>query len=195
MIEMQSFLRRHGIMFSIERANESPRPEKGLIDKDQSTGRKYVGFLPNTKIEIGDWLTNSSGDKFFVCDKETTYFSGKPAMLKCYIKTEAEFNSEKNTATTVFNIGSATGSVIGSQSVVNFTYTSTLEQLREQVSSSDSPDKSELEKIIGLLEMIISNELPPQKGMFSKFSDVLKRNSWFSAPMMTAILDWLTSQI
>lgn len=43
--------------------------------------------------------------------------------------------------------------------------------------------------------MIINNELPPQKGMFSKFADVLQRNSWFASPMMSALLGWLTSQI
>lgn len=194
MTGIRGFLRRNGVMFSIERPNESPSPEKGLMNREQSTQKKYIGFLPGTKIEIGDWLINPLGDRFFVYDKETTYLAGSPSQLKCYIQTESEFNSEKSSANTIFNINSATGSVIGTQSVVNFTYTNTIEQLREQISSSNSPDKIELEKIANLLEMVVNNELPPQKGMFSKFSDVLKRNSWFSTPMMSALFGWLTSQ-
>lgn len=192
---IQGFLNHSGVMFSIERMNESPKPEKGLMNREESTQRKYIGFLPRTKIEIGDWLINPLGDRFFVYDKETAYFAGSPSQLKCYVQTESEFNSEKSSANTIFNIGSATGSVIGTQSVVNFTYTNTIEQLREQISSSSSSDKAELEKITNLLEMIVNNELPPQKGMFSKFSDVLKRNSWFATPMMSAFFGWLTSQI
>lgn len=192
---ISTLLQRNGIMFAIERENASPNPEKGLMNREQSTQKKYIGFMPETKIEIGDWLINPSGDRFFVYDKETTSFAGAPSQLKCYIQTEAEFNSQKNAGGTVFNIGSATGSVIGTQTVVNFNYTNAIEQIRQQISASNSSDKAELEKITNLLEMVINNDLPPQKGMFSKFSDVLKRNSWFATPMMTAFFGWLTSQI
>lgn len=192
---IRGFLQRSGVIFKIERKNSSPAPERGLMNREQSTQKKYIGFLPGTNIEIGDWLTNPNGDKFFVYDKETSFFAGEPSQLKCYVQTEAEFNSPKSSTGTVFNIGSATGSVIGTQAVVNFNYSNAIEHLKEQVSESDSPDKPELEKITALLEMIVNNELPPQKGMFSKFAIALKRNAWFSTPMMSALFGWLTSQI
>jgi len=69
------------------------------------------------------------------------------------------------------------------------------EKLKDQVTATDSPDKSELEAMLALLEMVVNDQVPPQKGMFSKFADVLKRNSWFATPMMSAVFGWLTSQI
>lgn len=195
MSTIRGFLQRSGVVFSIERKGKSPNPEKGLMNREQSTQRKYIGFLPGTDIEIGDWLINPSGDRFFVYDKETATFAGKPNQLKCYVQTEAEYQTQSQKSETVFNIGSATGSVIGTQTVVNFNYSNSIEHLKEQVSESNSPDKAELEKITALLEMIVNDQLPPQKGMFSKFADTLKRNAWFSTPMMSALFGWLTSQI
>lgn len=194
MRDISGSLLRNGIMFSIERSGSSPPPEKGMMTREQATRKRYIGFMPNTKIEIGDWLINPSGDRFFVYDKENVSVCGNPFQLKCYIQTEVEHNTEAK-ENLVFNIGSATGSVIGTQSVVNFNYSNTISELRNQIDSSDSPDKTELAKITNLLEMITNNELPPQKGMFSKFSDVLKRNSWFATPMMSAFFGWLTSQV
>ena len=195
MSTIRGFLQRSGVMFSIERDGESLNPEKGLMNREQDTQKRYVGFLPGTNIEIGDWLINPSGDRFFVYDKETATFAGKPNQLKCYIQTETEHNAVQNHSSTIFNIGSATGSVIGTQSVVNFNYSNAIHQLKDQVTATNSPDKSELEAILTLLEMVMNDQVPPQKGMFSKFADVLKRNSWFTNPMMSALLGWLTSQI
>lgn len=195
MSTIRGFLQRSGVMFSIERNGEALNSEKGLMNREQTTQKRYIGFLPGTKIEIGDWLINPSGDRFFVYDKETATFAGKPNQLKCYIQTENEHKTQPSNSGTIFNIGSATGSVIGTQSVVNFNYSNAIHQLKDQVTATDSPDKSELEAILTLLEMVVNDQVPPQKGMFSKFADVLKRNSWFATPMMSAILGWLTSQI
>ena len=43
--------------------------------------------------------------------------------------------------------------------------------------------------------MIVDNKLQPQKGIFSKFANVLQRNDWFTNPMMATLLSWMTSQI
>lgn len=196
MPDFRAFLNRHGVMLSIERNGESVGNEKGLINREESTHKRYIGFIPGATIDIGDCLVNPSGDRYYVYDKETISVAGRPYQLKCYVQSEAEFkNKEASSANTVFNIGTATGSVIGTQSVVNFNFTNTIQQLKEQVSSTDSPDKAELEKITNLLEMVVNDQLPPQKGMFSKFADILQRNSWFTNPMMSALLGWLTSQI
>lgn len=196
MRDISGFLLRNGIMFAIERNGTSPSPEKGLLNREQSTQKRYIGFKPGTIIEIGDWLINPSGDRYFVYDKENVTHAGDPYQLKCYVQSEAEYNNQQsNNPNLVFNIGSATGSVIGTQSVVNFNYTNTISELRSQVESSDSPDKEDLRKAIELFEMVINNQLPAQKGIFSKYADVLKRNAWFATPMMSALFGWLTSQI
>lgn len=95
----------------------------------------------------------------------------------------------------MFNIGNAYGSVIGTQQNVSLNYENSLQAAKEQLESSDSPDKEELQHIISLLEMITRNQLPPQKGLLSKFSAVMERNSWITGTVTSALLSWLTSQI
>ena len=66
---------------------------------------------------------------------------------------------------------------------------------KKEIEASNSPDKEDLDKIISLLEMIVNNQLSPQKGLFSKFSSVMERNSWITGTITSTLLGWLTSQI
>ena len=190
------FIDRHGIMYSVERNHELIATHKGLINREQSTNRRYISFHVGTDIQIGDWLISPNSDKYFVTDKETTTFAGQPHDLKCMIQTEAEAKQSNDTAATnIFNIGSATGSVIGTQSNVTLNYNESIQNAKEQVAASESPDKEDLQKIISLLEMVLNDQVTPQKGLFSKFSAVMERNSWITGSISAALLSWLTSQI
>ena len=102
-------------------------------------------------------------------------------------------NTQSNSP--VFNIGTAYGSVIGTQQSVTVNYKDSLRATKKQIEDSDSPDKEELQQIISLLEMMVNNQLPPQKGLLSKFSAVLERNSWITSPIASVLISWLTSQI
>lgn len=96
---------------------------------------------------------------------------------------------------TTFNIQNAYGSVIGSQSSVVMNYNAAIQNAKKEIEASNSPDKEDLDKIISLLEMIVNNQLSPQKGLFSKFSSVMERNSWITGTITSTLLGWLTSQI
>ena len=192
----RTFIESRGILFQIERNGTIIDIIKGLPNHEKSTSKQYIGFLPENNVLPNDWMINPNGNRLFIEDVQPSYHFGELQQHKAFYLTETEYKKFNNSNTsTVFNIGSATGSVIGTQSIVNFNYTNTISELRDQIKSSDSPDKNELEKITNLLEMVISNELPPQKGMFSKFADVLKRNTWFTNPMMSALFVWLISKI
>lgn len=188
-------LLRHGTPFSVERNNEYHFSEKGLMNREQSSGLRYIGFNVGTPIEIGDWLINPSGDRFYVYDKETHSPFGSPYQLKCFIRTEAEHNSQSSVSNVTFNIENAPGSIIGMQSTATLNYEATFQQLQNQLSELDSPDKAELEQLMSLLEMIVDNKVPPQKGILSKFASVLERNGWFSPQVASILLNWLTTQI
>lgn len=192
----RTFIENQGILFHIERNGAKISTAKGLPNHEKSTGKQYIGFLPETSVMPDDWLINPNGEKFFVEDVQSSYAFGEFQQYKAFYLTEVEYKKiTVPNSSVIFNIGSATGSVIGTQSVVNFNYTNTISELKKQIESFDSPDREELKKITNLLEMIVNNELPPQKGMFSKFADILKRNDWFTNPMMSALFGWLTSQI
>ncbi len=185
----------NGETFLINRNHELVSQSKGLMNREQSTNIRYIGFPPDAPIEIGDWLINDSGDRFYVYDKETQSSFGVPVQLKCFIKTKAEYNSRQNTGSITYNIGTATGSIIGNQSNFTFNYESNIQQLRDQLANSDSPDKAELEQLVTLLEMVINDQAPPQKGLFSKFASALERNGWFAPQVAATLLNWLTTQV
>lgn len=91
----------------------------------------------------------------------------------------------------IFNIENATNSVIGTQSNVTLNINSEIQETRKQIDSSNSDDKAELYQIINLLEMLITEQVPAKKGLFSNFSSVIQRNSWITSPIMSIFLKWL----
>lgn len=189
------FLRSSGIKYAIRRDGTEERFETGLINHEQSTRRAYIGFKPGTDIKIGDILINPANDIFHVCEVKTDFFKGNPHQLKAYYQTEAEFQRASNVVDgTVFNIQNAYGSIIGNNNNAVVNYDATIKELKEQVAHCESADKEDLEKIVSLLEMIVNNQIPPQKGLLSRFSAVMERNSWITGSAASAILSWMMSQ-
>ncbi len=102
------------------------------------------------------------------------------------------YNETPNTSTkNIFKIKNATNSVIGTQSNVTMNIGDTIQKTREQIDSSNSPDKEELQEIINLLEKVIKGQTPVKKGLFSKFSDAIQKNSWITSPVTSILLNWL----
>lgn len=194
MTPAQTFITQRGINFRVERNNCVVAEIKGLPNHEQSTSKAYIGFLPDSDIISGDWLINPSNERFYVKDTMTDYFMNKASQLKAYYQTVAEYNST-STATNIFNIGTANGSIIGTQANVSLNYNESIQNAKEQISSTDSPDKEELQQLISLLEMVVNNQVPPQKGLLSKFSAVMERNSWITGAISSTLLGWLMSQI
>lgn len=194
MTPAQTFIKQRGINFHIERNGCIISDLKGLPNHEQSTSKAYIGFLPGSDVVVGDWLINPSNERFYVHDTITDYFMGTVSQLKAYYQTVSEYNSA-SAATNIFNIGTANGSVIGTQANVLLNYNDSLQNAKKLIASTDSPDKEDLQQIIALLEMVVNNHVIPQKGLFSKFSDVMERNSWITSAISSTLLGWLMSQI
>ena len=194
MSDLKEWLDRYGIDFTIYRDNQEVASAIGMKDKEKVSDIPYIGFLTNTDIQPLDILKNEFHESFVVTDTSLHLIKDKPYQLKVYYEPEEIYN-QKESASTIYNVQNAYGSVFGSQSVVNLNYENTITELREQIESSNSVDKEELKKVTELLEMVINNQVPASKGLFSKFSNVLKQNPWFTNPMMNALFGWLTSQL
>lgn len=187
-------LRQLGQPFQVERNGQVVNTLIGLINRETDTKRDYVGFMPESDIKTGDWIINPAGERFYVEDIVTAYERKFPLELRAFTLSEAKHKTQ-STSPVSFNIQNAYGSVIGTQSVVNMNYNDSIKAAREQITVSNSDDKAELEQIISLLEMIVNDQVPPQKGLFSKFSNIMERNSWVTSSITSALLGWLTSQI
>ena len=190
------FIQSHGILFQIERNGEIITTALGLPNHDQITAEPFIGMLEDTDVEIGDWRINPNNERFYVKDKISDYAFHEFQQYKLVYLTEAQYYFKQSMhSVTTFNIQNAYGSVIGSQSSVVMNYNAAIQNAKKEIEASNSPDKEDLDKIISLLEMIINNQLPPQKGLFSKFSSVMERNSWITGTIASTLLGWLTSQI
>ena len=189
-----SVLRLGGNKFTVERDGQIVAELDGLSNKDES-GRHYIGFAPGAGVRINDWLINSSGDRFYVDDVKTAYFMGKPHVLNAYYSTETEHKAKsKQSHSAIFNIGSAHGSIIGTQALATVNYNDGIKHLKEQVAATESDDKEDLARIVALLEMVVNNQVPASKGLLSKFTETMERNSWIAGSIASTLLGWLTSQ-
>lgn len=195
MPNLEYLLQEHGLSYSVERNGALVhRSITGLPNTEKNTGKKYIGFTPGTDIYPNDVLTNPAGETIYITDSQTQFIHQVPYQLKAYYQTKSEKDHSNQIGSPVFNIGTAYGSVIGTQTSVTVNYKDSLQATKKQIEDSDSPDKEELQQIISLLEMIVNNQLPPQKGLLSKFSAVLERNSWITGSIASAFISWLTSR-
>lgn len=189
------FLQMNGQKFQVERNGNILSTYDGLVNTS-SDNTPYIGFQPTVDIQRGDWLINPAGERFYVKDKKTHFVSGKADEIEIFYDTEAQHESStKQKSSNVYNIGTANNSVFGDYNHLSISYNDSLSDLKATVKNSDSPDKDELLKIVSLLEMIVNNDVPASKGIFSKFSDVMERNSWITGSIMSTILGWLVSHI
>lgn len=190
-----TFLNSHGVKVIIERNGKPINTEKGLFNATQDTHRKYCGFLPKVDIKPGDWIINTvSNERFYIEDTQSQMFCGSVEQIKAFYQTETEYSKQSTSNNTVFNIQNAYGSVIGTGNTATINYQNSIEEIRKTIDDSDSSDKEELQKIVNLLEMIINEDVPAKKGLFSRFSKVMEENSWITGSVASAIMSWLLSQ-
>lgn len=191
---MQVMLSNLGVNYKIIRNGIEVAVEPGIPNHEKATSKAYIGFLPEIDVHVGDVLISPVNEKFYVIDVQTQFLQRAPHQLKAFYQTETEHMHSANTQPNItFNISSAVGSIIGTGSYQTVNYNSTIESLKQKVSSETSTDKADMETIVSLLEMIINNQLSPSKGLFSKFSEVMERHSWLSGSIASTLLGWLTA--
>ena len=197
---LERFLAMHGVKYEIHREGELVCTVEGLPNHEQSSNKAYIGFMPGTDVREQDLIIGPTGEKLFVQEVLPQYVHHDLMQLKVMCLTEREMNARETSAQTVFNIGSATGSVIGTQANVNLHYNYNADMLdigkeigeiRKQIDAANSPDKEELGKIVDLLEEIVRDKKPVEKGILSRFSDVMQRHEWITSPVMSVLLSWL----
>lgn len=197
---IERFIAMHGVKYDIYRDGKLLSTVEGLLNHEKSTGAAYIGFLPETDIRENDLIIGQAGERLHVQEVKPQYANHDLLQLKAICLTEREWNAQKIPAQTVFNIGAATGSVIGTQSSVNFHFNynadmldigKDISELRKQINDVNSPDKEDLDRIVDLLEELVREKKPVEKGVFAKFSDVMQRHEWITSPIMSVLLSWM----
>lgn len=192
----EKFIKTNGITFEVERNGKVISEILGVPNHEKATSKPYIGVMEISFLSVGDYLINPHKQRFLVKDIVADYAFQELQQYKVFYLTESEELAAKNQSNaTIFNIENAYSSVIGSQQNVTFNCNDSIQKAKQQIEAINSPDKEELKQIISLLEMIINNQLPPQKGLLSKFSSVMERNSWITSTLASTLLSWLTAQI
>lgn len=172
---------------------------KQIYDYNQSVGGSYQFCTDG--IEFGTDAFTLRSDVAYL--KDNNYVTSKVPILNTYCLmitekgeqfVENDFKLPSETSKTVFNIGSANNSIIGTQENATITNGHSIEDLTSLIDQHDSLDKELLKEMVSILETAISNQKPIKKGLLSKFAGVLQRNEWITAPIATLILEKIFMQ-
>lgn len=190
----ENFLKRHGIDMRIERNGELISTIPGLPNRETATNRKYVGFRPGTDIKVDDVVITPANERLYITETQASYFQKHQEEIKAFYMTEAEKHRKETEQrqSNVYNIGTAYGSVIGTANTATINYKTNFQELRERAELENAPDKEQVQKLIDLVEMIVNGQVPPQKGLLSRFSETMERHSWITSAVASALVSWLT---
>ena len=178
-------LQKTGQEFKISRNNNIIGETKGVPNYN----KKAYDFYPYTDIKINDWLINNCNSKYIIIDKENITM-GPINCIRAYILSEFEYNQSKDNNQPInnFNINTASNSIIGTQTNFTFNVGTDLDKIIEQINNSNSLDKKELLNLVEELKILSKSDEPIKKGMFSKFTETLQRNSWIMTPIANCLL-------
>lgn len=188
---MDAFFDAHGLPMKIERGGIIIGDAIGLPNHEQATGKAYIGFRPKTDIAANDVVINPAGDRYHIIGTEASYFKKELQQIKAFYMDESECLSQQQSGTT-YNIGVAYGSVIGTGNTATINYQSNIAELRQRVEKEEAPDREQMNKLLDLLQMVIDDQVPVQKGLFARFSSVMEKHSWISSAVASTLLTWLT---
>lgn len=189
-----NMLEKFGETVTVERGGNVISSLKGVRSQDKSPHKITFHFPPDNDIKSGDWIVSERKERYFVVDTHDMRVNGKVETLDCTCITQSQFDQQHATSSAVtFNIGSADGSIIGTQSVATLNYSGYIDDMRRICESGDNQDSEELKQLTELLKMMLDEKVSAKKGLFSKFSEVIKRNSEVTEKIAFAIISWLTS--
>ena len=173
----ESLLSMHGLNMQIERDGEIIATVPGLPNRETATNRQYVGFCPGTDIKIDDVVITPASERLYVTETQASFFQKQQEEIKAFYMTEVEKKRKENEQrqSNIYNIGTAYGSVIGTANTATINYQTNFQELRERAEAEDAPDKEQVQKLVDLVEMIVNDQIPPQKGLLSKFSETMYR--------------------
>lgn len=190
----ESFLETQGLNMQIERNGEIVATVPGLPNREKATNRLYIGFRPGTDIKIDDVVINPAKERLYITETQASYFQKEQEQIKAFYMTEVEKKRKETEQhqSTIYNIGTAYGSVIGTANTATINYQTSFRELRDRAEAENAPDKEQVQKLIDLVEMIVNEQIPPQRGLLSKFSETMERHSWVTSAVASALVSWLT---
>lgn len=161
------------IDFEVYRDSQFLTTLKGL--KNSYEGKVFIEFFPGVDIQIGDILVNSN-IKYYIIDIDTQTWMGEISAIKAFYQTKPPV--EHNSSPTVYNIGSASNSIIGNQQQAILNNSNfNIEDLKQLIELYGGNDKQELYELSTQLQQLLDID-DFHKSKLSKFSNLISKHSW-----------------
>ena len=131
----ESFLEMQGLDMQIERDGEIIATVPGLPNRETATNRQYVGFRPKTDIKIDDVIITPANERLYVTETQASFFQKQQEQIKAFYMTEVEKKRKETEQhqSTIYNIGTAYGSVIGTANTATINYQTNFQELAVKV--------------------------------------------------------------
>lgn len=154
-----------------------------------------IQTLDFSDISEGDIIIhNQSQRKYYVIDIKPLRSSN--GVLAKY-ETDYQRETAKNKSNNVFNIGYISGNaIIGSQTNATISLDQSIHSITELIKSDRTISNEEKEifhQMIQLLDVNLKNEIPVQKGLLSKFSDLLHKHQNVAVAVMQMLFQFATT--
>lgn len=161
------------IDFEIYRNSQLISTEKGL--KNSYQGKVFVEFFPEVDIQAGDILKHMNMT-LYVTSTDFQTWMGEISAIKAYYQTTPPV--EQNHNSTVFNIGTASNSIIGNQQQAILNNSAfNIDDFKQLIELYGGSDKSQLYELSSQLQQLLAKD-DFHKSKLSKFSDLIAKHSW-----------------
>ncbi|KYG95676.1 hypothetical protein ABEW24_23800 [Paenibacillus jamilae] len=160
--------------------------------RNTSDGKRFIHFFPNADIQPEDWVfSESTNEKFYIDDvivskdiDDNSNFS-----KDAYYLTESQHKKQSNSSSSVtFHISDVQNSIIGSQQNATLTNNFSDKQITDYIDKNCGPDKELMTEMLSMVNAVIENNVPVQKGTFSRFSETASKYGWLLGAVTTKLL-------
>ncbi|CAH0345727.1 hypothetical protein [Bacillus sp. CECT 9360] len=164
MTDLESFMEMGGEQFEVYRNDIKIEEVEGVPNREKETNRAYIGFYPNTDIEVGDRLVGKiSKNKYYIDDKKSQVIQGSVFQLKGYYLTERELEKmekeKKTEQTIIYNLYGANARINNNSTdhsinIVDMSPDDLFDELRKSLKENinDEQEKAQLRELVNGLE-------------------------------------------
>lgn len=196
--QLENIFSAAGEWFQVVRAGHPARLQ-GARNREKATSRHFIQFRPKETVQAEDILVSEvSGESFTVTQVERIVELGQFCGLKAFYKTQHEIEQEKKALAAqgpTFNIGTAHGSIIGTQQTATIHNKFDFAALDAQIDRQGGEDTAELKAMIAeIRDTLTQNEHVPS-GVLARFSAVIERHAWIAEPVSHILLLWGLGQL
>lgn len=176
--------------FEVIRNSETVGTFEGLANS--SDGKKMVQFFDSADVLPEDWIiSKKTMEKLYIDDVTFSRgFDDEIFSKNAYYLTESQYkkSQKEQNASVTFQIGDVQNSIIGTQHNATLTNNFSDKQISDYIENNCGEDKELMQDMLKSVNAVIENNIPVQKGTFSRFSEASSKYAWLLGAVTTKLL-------